>query len=190
MCIRDRNYGLGGEYERVPAGVQFMHPIPSGVDRVRVSISDFSGPDLGTGLAVYLRMDAPIQHETTRVEGLGLHHAIPTGFDAVFELDESDGEVWVDADSLPGFAEGGVLHGSLAAVNRSRGFMDVTYASVVVHADAYMAADRVDVQENAVTSGCATTAEGRSRSHVAWLSTLMALVVCARRRGVCAHRTP
>ena len=184
------NYGLGGEYERVPAGVQFKHPIPSGVDRVRVSISDFSGPDLGTGLAVYLRMDAPIQHETTRVEGLGLHHAIPTGFDAVFELDASDGEIWVDADSLPGFAEGGVLHGSLAAVNRSRGFMDVTYASVVVHADAYMAADRVDVQENAVTSGCATTAEGRSRSHVAWLSTLMALVVCARRRGVCAHRTP
>ena len=184
------NYGLGGEYEQVPAGVQFKHPIPSGVDRVRVSISDFNGPELGTGLAIYLRMDAPIQHETTRIEGLGLNHALPTDFDAVFEMDESDGEIWVDADSLPGFAEGGVLHGSLAAINRTRGFMDVTYASVVVHADAYMAAGFVEVQEGPATGGCATAAGGHSPSHIAWLGALAVFAAGIRRRESGAHRTP
>jgi len=177
------NYGLGGEYERVAGGVQFMHPIPPGVDRVRLSVNDFTGADSGTGLAIYLRMDGPILHETTRVEGLGLHHAIPVAFDALHELDEADGEIWVDVDTLPGFAEGGVLHGSLAAVNRSRGFMDVTYASVVVHAEAYMAAGRVEVQEGAGAGGCATAWPSAGvRPRTGWLGVILVWAAVSMRR--------
>lgn len=183
MRVTMLNYGLGGEYERVPAGVQFMHPLAPGVDRVRIGLRNFSGAGAGTGLAVYLRMDEPIEHETTRVEGLGLHHAIPVEFDAVYELDESDGEIWVDVDALPGFSGGGVLHGSLAAVNRTRGFMDVAYSSVVVHAEAYMATGRVEVQSETTTGGCATApASTPLRSAVLWLGILVVSGRGIRRR--------
>ena len=191
MRVTLLNYGLGGEYERVPAGVQFMHAIPTGVDRIRIRVQDFTGAEAGTGLAVYLRMDAPILHETTRVEGLGLHHAIPVEFDAVVELDESQGEIWVDAESLPGFGEGGVLHGSLAAVNRTRGFMDIAYASAVVHADAYLAAGRVDVAEGEDSGGCATVSPDRSaRASGGALSLLLAAALLVGRRRRSPHRTP
>ena len=176
------NYGLGGDYERVPAGVQFKHYIDPGADRVRISISDFSGADSGTGMAVYLRMDAPIHHETTRVEGLGLHHAIPRDFDAVFEFDEATGELWIDADVLPGFEPGGVLHGSVAAINRSRGLMDVAYSTVVLHADVYMAAGQLEVQGEA-TEGCATASrQAGHRTPFAILCVLMAVMLRARRQ--------
>ena len=153
-------------------------------------MQDFTGAEAGTGLAVYLRMDAPILHETTRVEGLGLHHAIFVEFDAVVELDESQGEIWVDAASLPGFGEGGVLHGSLAAVNRTRGFMDIAYASAVVYADAYMAAGRVDVAEGETPAGVQRCHPIGPLGHRAARSLLVAATPGGRSAARSPHRTP
>ena len=118
-------------------------------------------------------------------DSLGLHHAIPVDFDALFELDESTGEVWVSVDTLPGFAEGGVLHGSFAAVNRTRGFMDIAYAEAVVDVEAYMAAGRVEVQETGVAGGCAT-----NRAPAGELTVLLTFAVIGFRRERRDHLTP
>jgi len=138
MTLSLLNYGLHGEYERVPAGVQFRYPIGNGVDHVRLKVSNFSGPENGTGLAVYISVGQPVAHDTTRVEGLGLHHAIPVEYDAVFEIDTTTAELEISAQSVPGFQPGVEVYGSVGSINRSRAPMDVAYSSVVLSADALL----------------------------------------------------
>ena len=171
------NYGLDGPYQRVPAGVQFKHPIGVGVDRIRLNVRDFTGAEAGTGLAIYLRMDEPIRHETSRVEGLGLRHATPVDFDAVVEVDESSGTILIDAETLPGFEPGGVVHGSLASINRSRGILDVAYSSVAIDAEALMVTGSVELES--VTEGGCQVAPAPPR----WLWVCLIPVIVRLRRS-------
>ena len=147
------NYGFRGDYERVPAGVQFKHHVDQSADHLRLTIGNFSGVERGTGLAVYLKVGSPVVHEATRVEGLGLHHAIPIDYDVVFEVDSEAAEIRIDADLLPGFEPGVVVHGSVASINRDREPMDVTYLSVSLSADAVLETGWLEVEQTA-DGGC------------------------------------
>ena len=175
------NYGFGGEYERVPGGVQFKHRVDESADHLRVTVRDFSGADQDTGLAVYIRVGAPVAHETTRVEGLGLHHAIPIEFDAVFELDEEQGEFLIDEDSVPGFEPGVEVYGSIASINRGRIPLDVVYVSAVVSADALVKTGQLDL-DLGVSGGCSVGKMRPSFQFLPYGSIFLLSVLFSRRR--------
>ncbi len=146
------NLGLSGEYERIPGGVQFLHRIPAESEGLRLQVRGFSGAAEGSGLAIYLRLDAPVEHQPTRIEGVGLHHAIPVSYDAVVELDEESGEFIVDEALLPGFLDAAHVYGSVASINRNRAPLDADYMSVTVSAVPLQ--HRSEIQENAASGGC------------------------------------
>lgn len=175
------NYGLGGEYERVAAGVQFRHRLPAEAKQVRLNISDFSGVEVGTGLAVYIRLGAPVEHETMRVEGIGLHHAVPVRFDAVFEIDEVQAELRLDSNTVPGLEPGMDVYGSIASINRSRPPMDVTYVSAVLSASATIDAGGQTV--GAPSAGCAAVPLSGLRTDLFYLMFGLLLIVINRRRS-------
>jgi len=148
------NLGLYKDYERIPAGIQFKHRLSGGKNQIEVRVSDFTGPAKGTGLALYARVDAPVEHATTRMEGLGLAHAIPTTFDAVFELDEENTVLTLSGDNVPGLRPGRVLHWSVASINRTRLPMDAVYLSLAMEADSVLADNDAEPDKSA---GCQAT---------------------------------
>jgi hypothetical protein len=177
------NYGLSGDYERVAAGVQFRHWVPPEADHLRLKVSDFSGVEDGTGLAVTIRLGSPVAHDTMRVEGLGLHHAVVVDFDAVFEVDTEDAELIIDADTVAGFEPGMEVFGSVASINRSRVPMDVAYASVVLSADAVLktGSQSIDVEGG----GCANVSMRHGeRYRYLVLSCLLAVALIGRRSSI------
>jgi len=176
------NYGFRGDYERVPGGVQFKHRVDPSVDHLRLRIDNFTGFDRGTGLAVYLRIDSPVEHEATRVEGIGLHHAIPVYFDAVLEIDSESAEIRIDSDTLPGFEPGVVVYGSVASVNIDRDPLDVVYLSVILSADAVLETGKLDVDQD-VGGGCSTGAMRLAPKTQAWLYFCLFVMAARRRSG-------
>ena len=146
------NLGLYADYERIPAGVQFKHALSGGADALQVRVRDFSGPENGTGLAVYVRMGAPVVHEPTRIDALGLAHAIPTTYDAVFELDEADDVLVLSADNVPGLRTDHTVHWSIASINRTRFPMDAVYVSLSLEAEAITQPE--SVTDSPTSKGC------------------------------------
>ncbi len=132
------NLGLMDQYERIPAGVQFQYQTPPESNEFQINIEDFSGVDAQTGLAVYLRAGNPVEHEAMRIEGLGLHHAVPVAFDAVFEIDESAATIVLNEESDPPLVPGERYYWSIATINRGRSPMDVAYSKVTIQANAFM----------------------------------------------------
>ena len=151
-----------------------------------VRISDFSGAVNGLGLAIYLRVGEPVEHTTTRVEGLGLHHAIPVEYDAVIDIDDTDAIVRVDAFTLPGFEPGVTVYGSVASINRDREPMDVAYSKVTISTKAYMRTERVDIEEG-VVGGC-NNGQMPPRNTRDWAILLCLLIVALTRSRPFAHR--
>jgi len=174
------NLGLDGDYKRIPGGVQFKHRLPAEASGIRIRVDGFTGASQGTGLALYLRVDGPVEHETTRVEGLGLHHAIPTNFDAVLELDEEAGVWIVDGTVLPGLVPGSVLHGSLASINRTRVPLDVAFSSVVLAAEPMLEVE--PILEKGSTVGCSVSNHTTSAKKIYWIIFGSLLVAAMRRR--------
>jgi hypothetical protein len=156
------------------------------VDHLMVRISDFTGATNGLGLAIYLRVGEPVAHETTRVEGLGLHHAIPVEYDAVIDIDDAEAIIRVDALSLPGFEPGVTVYGSVASINRDRDPMDVAYSKVTISTKAYMQTERVDIEEG-VVGGC-NSSQMRPRHTWDWAIYLCLLIVAWARARPLAHR--
>ena len=153
------NLGLSGEYERLAGGVQFKRRITPESSAIRLTVRDFNGADQGSGLALYLRLDAPVEHEATRIEGIGLHHAIPTKYDAVIELDEEQGVFTIDQSVVSGFDNASVLFGSLASINRNRAPLDADYMSLRLSAVAVQRSN--EIVESTTQTGC-TVAKQRS----------------------------
>jgi hypothetical protein len=154
------NLGLGGDYRRIPAGVQFKHVVPPESDEFRIRVSGFTGVSKGSALAVYVRAESPVEHETTRIDGLGLRHAIPVAFDAVFEVDEERADIVINGATLSVFQPGVELYWSVASVNVSRTPMDAVYLSVTMGADALIGQE-VQAEKSAV-SGCSYASTRRS----------------------------
>ncbi len=146
------NLGLSAPYDRLAGGVQFMHRIPAESDGILLDIRDFDGASQGSGLAIYLRLDAPVEHEPSRIEGIGLHHATPVTYDALLELDEETGQLFVTEDTVPGLLDAGVLYGSLASINRRRLPLDADYMNVTIAATALQRTETV--ADRPVASGC------------------------------------
>jgi hypothetical protein len=174
------NLGLDGDYKQIPGGVQFKHRLPAEASGIRLRVDGFTGPSQGTGLALYLRVDAPVEHETTRVEGLGLHHAIPVKFDAVLELDEEDAVWIVDETLLPGLVPGSVLHGSLASINRTRAPLDVVFLSVGLTAEPLLDVD--PILEKPSSAGCSASNQWMPVDRKLWLMICLFLMAGVRRR--------
>ncbi|MEC9390256.1 MAG: hypothetical protein VX944_09290 [Myxococcota bacterium] len=175
------NLGLSGPYERLAGGVQFMHRIPAESESIRIAIEDFDGASQGSGLAIYLRLDAPVEHEASRIEGVGLHHAQPVAYDAVLELDASSGTFVVGEAELPGFLVADAVYGSLASINRSRDPMDADYMSATVSAVAVQPQDAI--AQRSTSTGCHSAAGGTvSPLWVGWSGLVMGLAT-RRRRG-------
>jgi hypothetical protein len=171
------NLGLSDPYERIPGGVQFRHRIPAEARAIRLRVEDFTGASEGSGLAIYLRLDAPVEHEPTRIEGVGLHHAIPIAYDAVIEIDSEDAVIEVDETVLAGFDDAGVLHGSLASINRARAPLDVDYMGVVIAGDAVQGGEVLNTDPE--VSGC-TSVPVQSKGP--WWVFLGSVLVGIRRR--------
>lgn len=166
------NLGLSGPYERLAGGVQFRHRIPAEAVAIRLNIREFSGAADGSGLAVYLRLDEPVEHEPSRIEGIGLHHATPVAFDAVLELDDENGAFTVSESTLPGLLDAGMLYGSLASINRSRTPLDADYMSVTVSAAAVQ--ETATVSERPVEAGCSVVSRRPTSGFMLWLAVWMA----------------
>jgi hypothetical protein len=146
-------------------------------------VSDFSGVEDGTGLAVTIRLGAPVAHDTMRVEGLGLHHAVAVDFDAVFEVDTEDAELIIDAETVEGFEPGMEVFGSVASINRSRVPMDAAYASVALSADAVLKTGSQSI--DAQGGGCVTVKMRHSkRARYLVLSCLLAVALISRRSSI------
>ena len=175
------NLGLSGPYERLAGGVQFMHRIPAESESIRIAIEDFDGASQGSGLAIYLRLDAPVEHEASRIDGVGLHHAQPVAYDAVLELDAPSGTFVVGEGELPGFLLADAVYGSLASINRSRDPMDADYMSATVSAVAVQPQDAI--AQRSTSTGCNSAAGGNvSPLWVGWSGLVMGLAI-RRRRG-------
>lgn len=175
------NLGLSGPYERLAGGVQFMHRIPAESESIRIAIEDFDGASQGSGLAIYLRLDAPVEHEASRIDGVGLHHAQPVAYDAVLELDAPSGTFVVGEGELPGFLVADAVYGSLASINRSRDPMDADYMSATVSAVAVQPQDAI--AERSTSPGCHSAAGGNvSPLWMGWCGLVMGLAT-RRRRG-------
>jgi hypothetical protein len=174
------NLGLDGDYKRIPGGVQFKHRLPAEASGIRLRVDGFTGASQGTGLAIYLRVDAPVEHEATRVEGLGLHHAIPIKFDAVIELDEEEAVWIVDETVLPGLVPGSVLHGSLASINRTRMPMDVVFLSVALAAEPLLDVD--SIFDKGPSTGCSALNQLSLFEHCGWLIFCAFGLIVMRRR--------
>jgi len=174
------NLGLDGDYKQIPGGVQFKHRLPAEASGIRLRVDGFTGASQGTGLALYLRVNAPVEHETARVEGLGLHHAIPVHFDAVLELDEEDAVWIVDETLLPGLVPGSVLHGSLASINRTRAPLDVVFLSVGITAEPLLDVD--PSHEKSPSAGCSTFNQWMPVGKKSWFLVCLFLVTRVRRR--------
>ena len=174
------NLGLDGDYKQIPGGVQFKHRLPAEASGIRLQVDGFTGASQGTGLALYLRVDAPVEHETARVEGLGLHHAIPTHFDAVLELDEENAVWVVDETVLPGLVPGSVLHGSLASINRTRMPLDVVFLSVGIAAEPLLEVDQIP--KTSSSAGCSLVSRDTLAQKVWWIMAGLFVVAGMRRR--------
>ena len=172
------NLGLFADYERIPAGIQFKYPLPPDMNEIQIRISDFSGTEQGTGLAVYLRIGAPILHEPGRVDGLGLEHAVPVTYDAVLEVDERDEVLYINTDVLPELRPGMVLHWSVASINRTRIPMDAVYLSASIGAEASRLPASGSVQEK---SGCHTLPAHKSDGWPRGVLVLLVFAVARRR---------
>lgn len=175
------NYGLSGEYERVAGGVQFRHYLPPEADQLRLKVSDFSGSGAGTGLAIYIRLNEPVEHDTMRVEGLGLHHAVPVRYDAVLEVDEAQAELWLDATTISGLEPGTHVYGSIASVNRSRLPMDVAYVSVTLAAAAILTTGEQSIE--APVTGCMVVPSTKTKPNLFWVLSGLFVVAMNRRRS-------
>jgi len=121
-----------------------------------------------------------VEHETTRVEGLGLHHAIPVHFDGVLELDEEDAVWIVDETVLPGLVPGSVLHGSLASINRTRAPLDVVFLAVGLTAEPLLDVD--PILEKPPSAGCSASNQWMPVERNLWLMTCLFLMAGMRRR--------
>ena len=174
------NLGFSADYERIPAGVQFRHELPQGFDELHVNVLEFTGSDKGTGLAIYVRVGAPVEHETERMEGLGLQHAIPVNFDAVFEVDEESAELVLNAANVPGFYPGQDLYWSVASINRSRVPMDAVYLSVTMAAEAMEVQPAVQKAEQ--KSGCVQAPVRPTRTNVGSWMWIVLLAALSRRK--------
>ena len=173
------NLGLSGPYERLAGGVQFMHRIPAEAESIRIAVDDFDGAGQGSGLAIYLRLDEPVGHEASRIEGVGLHHAQPVEYDAVLELDAPSGTFAVGERLIPGFRDADAVYGSLASINRTRAPMDADYMSATVSAVAVQPHDAI--VERSTSGGCHSAARGNvSPIWVGWFSLMLGLAI--RRR--------
>jgi hypothetical protein len=173
------NLGLSGQYERIPAGVQFKYAVPPESDELRIRVSDFTGAKERTGLAIYVRTGAPVEHETMRIDGLGLQHAVPVTFDAVFEVDEEAADVVIDNRTVSTFQPGVEVYWSVASINRSRDAMDAVYLSVTMGADALIGQE-VQAPKNE-GSGC-SYASARRLTVVPGSSALLLFCVVGVRR--------
>ncbi len=172
------NLGLFADYERIPAGIQFKYPLPAGKDEIKIRVSDFSGPEKGTGLAVYLRVGDPVLHAPAQVEGLGLAHAIPVQYDAVFEIDEAEEELVINANNLSTFRAGSVVHWSVASINRTRTPMDAAYLSATIKAEA---TNRRSAEDRGSKSSCNMVPLHRSIGSI-WVLVFGGFVVRVRRQ--------
>jgi len=173
------NLGLGGAYARIPAGVQFKYVVPPESDRLQIRVSDFTGVSKGSALAVYVRVGSPVEHEPTRIDGLGLLHAIPVAFDAVFEVDEEAADIVISDRNVSTFQPGVELYWSVASINVSRSAMDAVYLAVTMGADALIG-EEVSVIESR-GSGCAVS-NMRDCKRVSGCWTVILFCVVAIRR--------
>jgi hypothetical protein len=148
------NLGLDGAYERIPGGVQFQYQTPPESNEFQINIREFSGTDTQTGLAVYLRAGSPVEHEAMRIEGLGLHHAVPIQYDTLFEIDEASADIILDEKSDPPLNPGERYFWSIATINRGRPPMDVAYSKVTVQAKALIG--ELNTAEAGKSAGCTT----------------------------------
>jgi hypothetical protein len=173
------NLGLDGPYGRIPGGVQFQYQTPAESNEFHINIQDFTGFDAQTGLAVYLRAGSPVEHEATRIEGLGLHHAIPVLYDTVFEINESSATIVLNDNSEPPLIPGERYFWSIATINQGRTPMDVAYSKVTVQAQALIG----DITSPAISKsvGC-TTRPSQPDNRFIWLITVGVLIITRRSR--------
>ena len=174
------NLGLDGPYKRIPAGVQFQYQTPAESNEFHINIRDFSGFDNQTGLALYLRAGSPVEHEATRIEGLGLHHAIPIHYDAVFEIDESSATIVLNDHSEPALVPGERYFWSIATINQGRTPMDVAYSKVTIQAQALIG--DITHSKPSKATGC-TTGPSQIDNRLFWLLPVATLIMARRRRS-------
>lgn len=171
------NLGLSGEYERLAGGVQFKRRIPPESSAIQLSVRNFNGANQGSGLALYLRLDEPIEHEATRIDGIGLHHAIPTKYDAVIELDQEHGVFMIDDSVVSGFENAAVLFGSLASINRNRAPLDADYMSLSLSAVAVQRSN--EIVESTTSTGCGVA---QRRSNILGMIAVLVLLLPVMKR--------
>jgi hypothetical protein len=159
------NLGFADPFDRMPIGVQFAIPTPPNAHTVVFRVSDFTGEESGTGWTVHVRSGAPIEHEASKVEGLGLAHAAPIEFDSQFD-GEVDGTIVLDAHSSPPLVAGETYYFAVSSQNLTRTPLDVAYSRIALSAEVHIHEAGSPIVSS--TKGCRCSHGGAPWSGLLW----------------------
>ena len=175
------NLGLDGDLARFPTGVQFKLQAPPEATAIELEILEFDGKSNGTGWTLTIRAGAPVGHEATRVEGVGLAYAVPVDFD--LQVDgERTGRIRLDESSALRLEPGEVYYFAIAARNLSREPLDIDYAKITVAGRATLGTLAPETALN--SGGCSTRGPGGTPPLGAWFLMLTLLGLGQRQVGV------
>jgi len=149
------NLGLDDAYARFPTAVQFSLVAPPEATALLLDVHDFDGAREGTGWTIYIRAGAPVEHQASKVEGVGLAFAEPVEFDLSIDGRAARRTIRLDAESQLALVPGEIYYFALASRNLSREALDIDYSAITISGTILIGGTAQAIEKP--TAGCHTS---------------------------------